>query len=475
MKEKYDVVIIGTGIGGLICGCYLAKAGLKTLIVEQHDKPGGYCTSFQRKGFKFDVGVHYLGGIKRGILGKILEELDLKAQMKFNQCDPTDKIVMSDNRTYIRAMPQDTIREFQKSFPDEKRNIEIFFAFIMQKNFLNIYSKVKGKSFGCLLDTFFCNLEFKKMLNKLLWGVLGVSFFEVPSWIGVAIWREFFLDPGYYPVGGIEKFPETLTVEIRRCQGDLLFSKKVVQILEKNNRVKEVLLDNGSLIETQNVVANFDPFQLSKLIQREMLSIVERNDFTPSCSAVVIYLGIKANLNERMKDTCCVWNFLNCNREYFLDCKEKGNNINNTMLIFSPSSWDYHSNKSTLQICSLVPYESEAFWTKHKKEFCEQIISDAEKIIPSLRKYVDIKEIATPSTFEKYTLNKNGAILGRKIFPSLNTNMFLSKSNIINGLFFTGAWYSYGGVSEVAISGKRTAEIVLSSVGIKKKYKLFKL
>ena len=50
--NKYDVIIIGAGIGGLTCGCYLAKAGLKVLIIEQHNKPGGYCTSFERKGYR---------------------------------------------------------------------------------------------------------------------------------------------------------------------------------------------------------------------------------------------------------------------------------------------------------------------------------------------------------------------------------------------------------------------------------------
>ncbi|HDY75934.1 MAG TPA: NAD(P)/FAD-dependent oxidoreductase, partial [Candidatus Marinimicrobia bacterium] len=57
-QNTYDAVIIGAGIGGLVCGCYLAKAGMKVLIAEQHSKPGGYCTSFRRKGFTFDAAPH---------------------------------------------------------------------------------------------------------------------------------------------------------------------------------------------------------------------------------------------------------------------------------------------------------------------------------------------------------------------------------------------------------------------------------
>lgn len=61
--DAYDAVIIGAGIGGLVCGCYLAKAGMKVLIAEHHHKPGGYCTSFKRRGFTFDAAAHSLEGI----------------------------------------------------------------------------------------------------------------------------------------------------------------------------------------------------------------------------------------------------------------------------------------------------------------------------------------------------------------------------------------------------------------------------
>ncbi len=60
----YDAIIIGAGIGGLVCGCYLAKAGMKVLIVEKNAQPGGYCTSFTRGGFTFDSCVHSLGSLR---------------------------------------------------------------------------------------------------------------------------------------------------------------------------------------------------------------------------------------------------------------------------------------------------------------------------------------------------------------------------------------------------------------------------
>ena len=66
IKEEYDVIVIGAGVGGLTCGALLAKEGLSVLVAEQHSKPGGYCTSFRRKGFTFDAGCDFLMGAERG-------------------------------------------------------------------------------------------------------------------------------------------------------------------------------------------------------------------------------------------------------------------------------------------------------------------------------------------------------------------------------------------------------------------------
>ena len=103
MNKKYDVIIIGAGIGGLVCACYLAKAGLRVMVIEKHDKPGGYCTSFKRKGYKFDVAVRYFGGMKNGTLGSILTELAIQRKIKFKRFDPTDKIIMPDNTHYLNS------------------------------------------------------------------------------------------------------------------------------------------------------------------------------------------------------------------------------------------------------------------------------------------------------------------------------------------------------------------------------------
>ena len=101
-NDTYDAIIIGAGISGLVCGCYLAKAGMKVLIAEQHFKPGGYCTSFKRKGFTFDAAAHSFGGYRvGGIMHKVLKDFDLSDRMRIKRYDPSDIIISPDHKLFF--------------------------------------------------------------------------------------------------------------------------------------------------------------------------------------------------------------------------------------------------------------------------------------------------------------------------------------------------------------------------------------
>ncbi len=90
LHERYDVVVIGAGIGGLTCGTYLAKFGAKVLIVDRHYLPGGLCSFFKRKQFYFDAGAHYFGslGDPKAFGGLLLRALEL--DVEFLPVTPVD-------------------------------------------------------------------------------------------------------------------------------------------------------------------------------------------------------------------------------------------------------------------------------------------------------------------------------------------------------------------------------------------------
>jgi len=483
MSEKYDVVIIGAGIGGLVCGCYLAKAGLKVLIVEKNDKPGGYCSSFERDGYRFDVGVRYLGGVKRGVLGKILKELDLKDEIKFNQFDPTDKIMMPDNVVYIRANPYDTIEEFKKSFSKEKNNIERFFKFIMQRDFLRVYKKIRKVTFKDVLRDFFEDYKIMQTLSGIIFIKTGLDASRISAVVASILFRSYILDPGYYPLGGIQTFPNVLVNRFKKWDGEILFSTKVTRILTEKRKIVGISFKR-KMIKSKIIVSNIDA---SYLFNRLLtLPCRERNIIKyliPSPSAFVVYVGLDASIKERFKETCGVIYFSSYNIEEILLSWERHNfieKINGIICEFSSfhdpltaSSQNYAGGFATL-----VPYKSKVFWNNFKEKIVERIINKVEKILFPIRRYLKFKLIATPLTFYKYTLNKKGALFGWASTLNQIKISILPPKTSLEGLYLAGHWctvgFGQGGVSGVALSGRRTAEWVLREMRKEWRYKLIK-
>ncbi|MFH1397957.1 MAG: NAD(P)/FAD-dependent oxidoreductase [Candidatus Omnitrophota bacterium] len=476
MNKEYDIIIIGAGIGGLTCGCYLAKAGLKVLIVEQHYKAGGYCTSFERQGYKFDVGVHYFGGIKKGILSVILDDLNLRKTIKFKQFNPTDKIITPKATTYIRSNPKDTIREFKDNFPSENMNIDAFFKFIKQDNFINIYKRTSKVTFNDVLDEFFKNQVLKATFNVLLRNI-GLCANDASALATIIFLREYILDPGYYPEGGIQKFPEALLDKFREYGGMVMLAQKVNKIITGNNQVRGVRLKNEKTIKARYVISNADVTEtFGELLDIKTEELKKIRKLAISPSAFIVYLGLNEDFIKQIKDPCNIWPF----STYSLT-KSPINHKNDILkgkpllsLLTFPHSHDLtykNRKKPTMQLMGLTYYESKGFWAKNRDKLTNKLIIEAEKLFPSLKKYIVIKESATPITCKRYTSNSYGSAFGwASTVKQINPLASPAKTSI-KGLFLTGHWCTVGsgqgGIPKVAFSGRRTASLILKECAIK--------
>lgn len=480
MTEKYDVAIIGAGIGGLVCGCYLAKAGLKVVIVEQHFKPGGYCTSFERKGYKFDVAVHYLGGIKKGSLGKIFEELNLGTSLKLHQFDPTDKIIMPHNSVYVRAKINDTISEFQKSFPKEKENIKNFFGFILNQNFLFVYSRSKKAYFDEILDSFFKDYRLKSALEVLL-GNMGVTAKKVSAVSAVLLFREFISDPGWYPEGGIQMFPDALVKLIKRYNGKVILSRKVVRIITENNKAQGIILDDGNMIKSKIVVSNADATEtFTELLNTKNREENFINRLQISPSVFCAYIGLKNGFKKLNKEPATLWYLSTYNIE---ECYAnfKSSPIEKTKLKYLVCTFPYmhdikqSDSKPTMELLIVAPYRTVEFWCKHRDDLMEKLIGRAEELLPNLSNCIEFKFNATPQTFYRYTLNRDGAAYGWVSVPRLITRpLFFGKTSTRN-LFFAGHWCNgggtQGGISQTAVTGRTAARLIIENLGLRWNFK----
>jgi phytoene dehydrogenase-like protein len=121
-QGPYDVVVIGAGIGGLICANLIARGGLRTLLIEQHYMVGGYCSTFRRKGYTFDAATHFypLLGNPDTMTGRLL--LDLGLTTGWVKMDPVDRFHFPDGSKF--AVPADFDRylaQLKREFPAEAR------------------------------------------------------------------------------------------------------------------------------------------------------------------------------------------------------------------------------------------------------------------------------------------------------------------------------------------------------------------
>ena len=130
--DSYDAVVIGAGNGGLTASAALAQKGLKVLLLERHNIPGGCATSFCRGRFEFEVALHQLSGLgtpeKPGPLRLALGSLGVLEDLEFVEMPDLYSVSMPDGfRIGLKADREQTISELQEKFPHEKKAIDKFF------------------------------------------------------------------------------------------------------------------------------------------------------------------------------------------------------------------------------------------------------------------------------------------------------------------------------------------------------------
>jgi prolycopene isomerase len=456
----YDAIIIGAGMSGLVCGCYLAKAGMKVLIAEQHYKPGGYCTSFKRQGFTFDAAAHSIGGYKYGNLGKIFADLNIDKKVNINRYDPTNIIITPDYKVSFWTDLDKTIKDLQTTFPDEGNNIKNFFDFLLSSDSA-FSSSMKSWTFQKLLDKYFDHNKLKAILAFPLISNGGLPPSLMSAFIGIKIFKEFLLGGGYYPEGGMQVLSNALAEIFKDHGGELMLSCPVKKIRAKDNKVTGVVLEKNSFIPSKYVVSNCDARQtFLKLLGKNKLNkdFLDRiKNMIPSLSAFILYLGIDEYPNKLPEIGTNMWFLSNydLDKGYVSTREGNFNNIEGYLLYIYP-------DKKRILAFRNAPFKNKRYWINNKEKLLDSFIKRIETdAIPNLSKYIKYKDAATPYTLHRYTLNYKGAAFGWACTPSQLADPDFRKPSFIQGLYLTGHWTTIGlGIPGVVYVGSETAKII---------------
>lgn len=482
IPTNVDVVVIGGGIGGLVCANYLAKAGVKVILVEKHHTLGGYCSSFKRGKYYFDAGAHYLGSCRReGQIGKILTDFGLEERIKLIACEPSEVVISKNTSVRIFRDSRNTQEEFSRAFPKEASNIESFINYVTNTGSLQMFADLRRRTFRDVLDQYFKGWEIKSILATLL-GNIGLPSTRAAALTSVFLFREFIFDGGYYPRGGMQAFPDLLADRLKEYGGTILLLSPAEEIkLSPRGAVTRVQVKvmgkYSHFVETKAVVANCDPNQLYTKLVKQNKWIAYWNELVPrenTVSAFMLHLGVKGRLEESSRYHCNIWSYRKGDiDEYYEGVTRNELDYGHDSFIFCsiPSFHDtslMETGHHSLQVIVAAPYFEREVWEQLKEKMASDVYRRLEDIFPGVKNLVEVERIATPATLVKYTSNYKGAMYGwASTINQIGRERFGERTPI-EGLYVVGHWAGvpsgHSGIPTVVTSGRIVARTVLSDL-----------
>ncbi len=485
----FDIIVIGAGVGGLTCGAILAQKGLRVLVLEKNRTVGGCCTSFQRKGFTFDVSVQSIGEChKGGRIWRLLDRLDLLEKIQFIRLDPAREYHFPDQRIRQYSDLGSHIDHLASQFPQESKGIgEVYSTFgrlfkemsemppsldwFDTKAFRSrypLYYSWKDRTLQDLLDTFIVDPRLKTILS-----VRSSYALMPPHWISVVAMSGLemsYFEGGVYCVkGSVETFPRLLMEKVIQLGGQVMTGQEVTRILLDGKKAFAIRTRSGTEHTGRVIVSNCDAtLTFCELVDKELLSprfLSRLQGMKPSFSYYIAYLGIEGPLDEAL--ACAnneIFSDYDLLREYDALSKNKLPS-NPSFYLLAPSLVNPdHAGRglSTLCLSFKVPYGYSRTWGGDvRNDLSQHLLDRASEMIPNLRDRIVLMTDSTPMTIERMTNNRWGSAYGWAQYPRQAGIYRLNRVTPIEGLYLTGHWTSPGGgISAVVASGEITADLI---------------
>lgn len=486
-EGQFDAVIIGSGLGGLSCAAALARQGFKALVLEQHDKPGGYATSFWRPGgFEFDVSLHSTTVGERNGLHNLIPGFPEITEVEFVPHPSLYRAIFPDHdiRVPNRNLPG-YIDQLAKAFPDEKEGINALFDEMKQLteelgrlmssagnvdmsrfpiDFPHVV-RFSGSTWGQIVDEKIKNPKLKGIISAL-WAYYGLPPSKLASIYYAFPTYDYLAAGGFYPKGRSQTISNALVGFIEARGGKVLLGSRVEKILVKDETAYGVRTADQKEYAGRVVVSNANAYDtFHSLLERDdhLKDYLARMDgFSASLSSFQIYLGLKRDLVRELKLTDAeVFHYSTYDMEaaYQGSLNADLSNPGFGLMLYDNLFPGYSpKGKNTISLITLQgydhwkPYEA-GYWSGNKKEYraekermADLLIRQAEKtILPGLSQAIEVKEIGTPLTNVRYTRNYRGAIYGWDQTLENSNPRRLPHTTPIKNLYLAGAWTSPGG------------------------------
>ncbi len=505
VSETYDVVVIGSGAGGLTAAVALAQAGKSVLVCEQHEVAGGWCHSFTLDGYRFSPGVHYIGGLEEGgWLRSVYEGLGVSGDLEFCELNPDgyDHIFVGEERFDIPKGKEEFATRLKARFPEEAEGIDGYLDAVSEMMAgLGRLSKAKGavgmvksvpdaasalvwsrRSGQDLIDKYVSDPVLKAILAGQS-GDHGMPPSEVSAFIQAGVTRHYF-NGGFYPRGGGFAIPRAFVRAFKRAGGELRLETSVKRIIVEDGRVLGVELTDGSEIRADVVISNADPeVTFGKLIGREHLDgkLLRKLDGAKySTSSLSLFFAVDMDLREAGLDSGNFWFYDDEDVDklyrqgqtaHVLEAESPGMMFLTVTTLKDPSKM--HKGHHTCEAFTFVSYDAfeqyageetgkhSAGYEAMKEDLSWKMFNALERRVPGISKHVVFWSLGTPLTNEHYINATEGNLYGIEKNRSQVGPLGFPIQTAVDGLYMVGASTLSHGVSGATATGLTAARKIL--------------
>ncbi|MBU1669875.1 MAG: NAD(P)/FAD-dependent oxidoreductase [Actinobacteria bacterium] len=509
-RTDYDVVIIGSGVGGLTCASLLSKEGLRVLVLEQSHRIGGCCSNYDHEGFKPDVGAVFVIGHE--MYYKLFELLGLRLEdyLEYRLIDPVYDTILDDGTRVLLPRDVDEMAEVVGSI--SPADVEGYYSYCadMQKIF-DVYRAALDVPMPSLAE-----VSRPAYLGKVAARREQLPAFPVNAWLATRtldrVVNRYFSDDRirlmfgwenlyaalpahrctgllsnvtymgrmgyYYPKGGMISIPKALRRIMERFGGEIRFSTPVEKILVRNGRAEGVRLADGTEISAGAVISNAHSrtTYLDLVGEQHLPYAVRRAVKNQPCSipAPTFYMGLKQKMDSvRAHFTVLLTErhkFDNVLYEYY----DKGllYRPDDAAFLVSCASHDdpdlAPAGKQVLSVIYIAPYRLKYHrWDDIADEWAWECISSLDRrAFPGLCENVDWMDSVTPVELERRLRLPEGAFFGLEMSGG-NMGPFRPnyRSRCVKGLYLTGQCTNPGGgVPLVMLSGIAASSMLVNDL-----------
>ncbi len=515
--KTYDNIIIGSGISGSGLAAILAREGQSSLVLERHYTPGGFTHVFKRRGYEWDVGVHYIGQVhqKRSFIRRVFNYITAEQLQWAELSDNYDRIIFG-NKSYDFFKGKENFKNKLKEYfqaPEDQKSIDKYVNLIREASRTSrglfatrVIPKLTGKLFGRFISG-----KSKEFYSKTTREVLE-SFISNPSLIGVltgqfgdygmspgessfimhAMLVNHYFDGGSYPVGGSSRIFDTIEPTIKSAGGDVFVNAEVDEILIKNKKAVGVKMVDGKEFYAKSIISSTGVHntynQLLKGQHVSQTNLRKVNELKYSVAHLCLYIGFKETPEALNIPKTNLWIYPDNYdhdeniRKYL---KDPENEEFPVVYISFPAAKDpdfqnRYPGKSTIEIITLTDYEifkkwESKEWKKRGKEYedmkeqySQRLLQKLYEQMPQLKGKVDYYELSTPLSTKHFVNYDHGEIYGLEHSPERFDSRAIHVKSSVKNLYLTGQDIVSCGIAGALLSAVVTSTSLTGKSIIKK-------